>query len=75
MTTRRSRFERRGVERRMQKRREEQFVESLEKARDMLNSVIEQAERGSALTLGTLEQFSDEMSEIYEQARRMDGER
>ena len=61
--------------RRVSKRREErEFVESLEKARDTLDRTIAQAERNSALTLDTLEQFSDEMGEIYDVARRMESD-
>ena len=59
-------------EERIEKAQERRFVKSLTDARDTLDEVIEKAERSSALTLDTLEQFSDEMSEIYQQARLMD---
>ena len=58
--------------RRIQKRREERFVKSLEEARETLDSVIGQAERGSMRTLDTLEQFSDAMDAIYDQVERME---
>ena len=61
--------------RRMQKAREQRFVKSLEEARETLDSVIGQAERGSARTLDTLESFSEQMDAIYEQAERIEGER
>lgn len=41
-------------------------------ARDTLDSVIERAERGSSLTLDTLEDFSEQMEQVYSQARRME---
>ena len=72
MTTRR--FERRGIERRMQKRREEEFVKSLTDARDTLDLAIQQAERGSARTQDTLADFQDQMGEVYRQARRMESD-
>lgn len=59
--------------RRIQKAKEERFIKSLEEARETLDSLIEQAERGSSRTLDTLEQFSDEMDKVYSQARRMEG--
>ena len=62
----------RQTRRRVSKAREERFVESLEKARDTLDSVIEQAERGSSLTLDTLEDFSEQMDRVYSQAERME---
>ena len=49
MTTRnRTRVERRGVERRLIKAREERFVKSLTDARDTLDDVIEQATTGDS---------------------------
>ena len=74
MTTRRARFERQAMqEERLEKRREErQFVRDLEKARETLGSVIEQAERGSVLAFGTLEDFSEQMNGIYAQADRLE---
>ena len=68
MTTR-NRFERR-----MQKAREERFVKGLTDARDRLDSVIEQAERGSSLTLDSLRDFSEQMERVYSQAERMEGD-
>ena len=63
--------------RRIQKAREERFVKSLEEARETLDSVIEQAERGGVgeRTLDSLQDFSEQMERVYTQAQRMEGER
>lgn len=58
--------------RRIQKATEERFIKSLEEARETLDSVISQAERGSARTLDTLQDFSDEMDTIYDVAEKME---
>ena len=59
--TRRQVERRASQEERLEKAQERRFVKSLEEARDTLDSVIEQAERGSALTMDTLQDFSDEI--------------
>ena len=64
----------RQTRRRLTKAREERFVKSLEEARDTLDSVISQAEQGDARTFDALEDFSEEMARIYEQAERMEGD-
>ena len=73
MTTRnRTRVERRGVERRLTKAREERFVKSLTDARDTLDDVIEQATTGDSKAFDALEDFSEQMDRIYSQAERME---
>ena len=71
MTTR-SRVERRATERRISKAREERFVKSLTDARDTLDGVIEQATMGDSKALDALEDFSEQMDAVYEQAERME---
>ena len=62
----------RQASRQLEKAREQRFLKSLEDARDTLTDVIEQAERGSALALDTLEDLSGQLDRVYSQADRME---
>ena len=69
----RHRVERRADrQERMEKAQERRFIKGLTDARDTLDSVIEQAERGSSRTLDTLEDFSEQMNAVYGVAERME---
>ena len=72
MTTRE--YSRTRVERAREERREQRFVKSLEDAREAMDSVIEKAERGSALTFDALEDLHKQLDRVYWQAGRMEGD-
>lgn len=59
---------------RLEKARQDRFVKQLEEARDILDGVLEKAERGSPLAFDSLEQFSRDMDRIYRHAERMEDE-
>ena len=74
MAIRKNRVERRGMVRRLEKRQEERFVEKLEKARDDLDTLIADVERGRADDLmDAMNSVDDAFGRAYRQAERMEG--
>lgn len=68
ITTRR-RFERRGIERRIQNRQEERFIKNLEEARDALSDIIEDVEMGRTDDImDALEAVDVRLNRVHRQA-------
>ena len=73
MTTRRSRFERRSSEQKIEKARLERFIKNATESRELLDTVIEEATAGDMdKALDSLVEFDQQIERVYTQGRRMD---